>query len=420
MGAFVPLANTKQRRRRGYCQFRAKLVCAVSVVALTSAILRLATLGLEDFSSTACCTGHLRSFAHSHMQPNINASTMRSNHMPATKQSQSSTSVVSTGLNGTVFDQAHTHPVLNSSTSLLSQVEVPRQCVCRRAISDVSWVENILVWEQPAQRVCNFHHFSPADAKKLLAKENIIVLGDSVSRQLAFNMAGMLLDKDLVTAIVDWDTSKHFRHTNLDALEFMGLPPNTTFHLQFFWGEKFPLISLKAQIIPRNATTAIISFGAWFDVAGLGSQSSILRHDLVSLVWTLCSSPGNTTFVIRLPTLSIQENQNRNLDYLRSLMLDLIFPNNATTVCCGNHSIVKHDTHAIMDKRSRGAIRLPATDNITYHLAPIMKVNLMQSVLNILPHLTKGGSDPCCVPVTDRFKAPVKNGTLEVVRVISQ
>eukprot|EP00301_Raphidiophrys_heterophryoidea_P008513 c13142_g1_i12.p1 GENE.c13142_g1_i12~~c13142_g1_i12.p1 ORF type:complete len:477 (+),score=135.76 c13142_g1_i12:97-1527(+) len=367
----TPLANTKHRSREMYNLFRAKLVCVVgvSVVVLTSTV-----FGQKDFSST----DHLHAFAPNHIRLNTNH-------------------------DGTMTLFKH----------VTRQVPPSPQCVCRRAIANVSWVENILVWEQPTQSLCNFHHFSQAEAKELLAKENMLLLGDSLSRQLSINMAGILLDKDFVPALVDRDTPSKIIHADSNPLDLMGHPRNTPFHLKFFWSPFFPLISLKAQTIPQNVTTAIISFGAWFQRTGLNATNSALRHDLVSLVWTLCSSPGNTTFVIRLPTLSIQENQNRNLDYLRSLMLDLIFPNNATTVCCGNHSIVKHDTHAIMDKRSRGAIRLPATDNITYHLAPIMKVNLMQSVLNILPHLTKGGSDPCCVPVTDRFKAPVKNGTLE-------
>eukprot|EP00301_Raphidiophrys_heterophryoidea_P008518 c13142_g1_i6.p1 GENE.c13142_g1_i6~~c13142_g1_i6.p1 ORF type:complete len:438 (+),score=82.53 c13142_g1_i6:1-1314(+) len=322
--------------------------------------------------------------------------------------------------NASVFDRRdrgrhHTNQTDRSNSSTAASImplveQVPLECVCRRAIHNVSWVENIIVWDQPAQRLCNFHHFSPVETKELLAKESILVMGDSVSRELAINMAGILLDTDFVTSIVDQDAPHN--HIDTNPLEFIGHPPSTDYQLKFFWGESFPLILLKVQTIPHNVTTAIISFGAWFKGAGLNPNNAELRHDLLSLVWTLCSSPGSTSFVIRLPTLGIYDDDNQNIDFVRSLMLKLMFPNNTSTLCCGNHSIVMHDTYTIMEKRSRGELRLPATDHGIFHFAPIMRVNLMQSVFNILPFLTKGGRDPCCMPVTDQFKAPVRKSTL--------
>eukprot|EP00301_Raphidiophrys_heterophryoidea_P005989 c12455_g2_i1.p1 GENE.c12455_g2_i1~~c12455_g2_i1.p1 ORF type:complete len:453 (+),score=125.32 c12455_g2_i1:1021-2379(+) len=222
----------------------------------------------------------------------------------------------------------------------------------------------------------------------------------------------MLRDGDRWAEFLDSDPGIH---EDLDIITLLAISPNTTRCLTFIWAACFPEIhhTFTTTSPPLSATSMVISFGAWFSKCLL-VDNKLVKYDILAMMRELCAMPGNTRFIIRTPTASINPDDNSNIDQIRLLMLELIFPA-SNTVCCGNHSIVLFDTYNIMRDRSYYG-RQPAEDNGIYHFTATLRVSMAEAVVNLMAHLAKSnanGGDACCVPAQTTL--PVSNSSIQAL-----
>eukprot|EP00301_Raphidiophrys_heterophryoidea_P022938 c6967_g1_i1.p1 GENE.c6967_g1_i1~~c6967_g1_i1.p1 ORF type:complete len:295 (+),score=46.21 c6967_g1_i1:891-1775(+) len=115
----------------------------------------------------------------------------------------------------------------------------------------------------------------------------------------------------------------------------------------------------------------------------------------------MCKRPGNSTFVIRSPTLGMTEWKNQILVAFRDEMMTMIFKG-TSTVCCGNHRIVFLDSQLMLDPKSHVGIDRPLPprgDPSKFHWPSMIRLNLLQSIWNLLRWVPEANTqEDCCIP----------------------